>query len=160
MALLDFDATAIEPSSFEAIPTGVYEAVISDSQMKDNRAGNGTILVLTIDIVSGEYTGRKLWENLNINHPNPTAVEIARQTLASICRALNIPRISDSSELHNRPMLISVRAVKQQDGSIRNDIKGYRPSGNASTKSAPARSPAPTPEVTANPTKTTSPWAR
>lgn len=155
MAILDFDATTIETSSFEAIPTGVYEAVISESKMQENKAGTGSMLVLTFDIVSGEYTGRKLWEYLNINHPNTQAVEIARQTLAMICKAVNVTRITDSSELHDRPMLITVRATKQQDGTIRNDIRGFKPVPSHAAPKAPAQAPANTANVQSN-----SPWAR
>lgn len=156
MAILDFDATTIETSSFDALPTGVYEAVISESKMQETKSGTGSMLVLTFDIISGEYTGRKLWEYLNIENPNAKAVEIARQTLAMICKAINITRITDSSELHDRPMLLTVRATKQQDGTLRNDIRGYKPVPTHAAPKAPAQAPAMPPP----PTKSNSPWAR
>ena len=125
----DFNADQIEPTNnFDPIPAGKYLAVIVDSEMKPNRAGTGSYLQLEFEIVEGQYKGRKLWTRLNLDHPNATAVRIARAELASICRAVGVLSPRDSVELHNLPLTIFVRCRKRPDtGEIVNEIKGYSP---------------------------------
>ena len=75
MSTLNFDAETVEPSvPFEAIPAGKYIAVITASDMKDTRSGNGRYLQLEFEITEGEYAGRKVWTRLNVEHPNTEAV--------------------------------------------------------------------------------------
>ena len=60
--LQGFDARTVEPSAdFEAIPAGKYLAIITDSGMKETKAGTGNYLELTLQIIEGEFKGRNLW---------------------------------------------------------------------------------------------------
>ena len=122
-----FDANQVEPTGdFEAIPSGKYLAVITDSEMKPNKAGTGSLLQLTFQIIEGEFENRLLWTRLNLDHPNATAVQIARADLSAICRAVGVLAPRDSVELHNLPLMIIVRCKKRQDtGDVVNEIKGY-----------------------------------
>ena len=123
MAQLNFDANEVQPlEAFEAIPAGEYEAVITDSEMKPNKAGTGTFLELKTEIVSGDCAGRKLMARLNLNNPSTKAVEMARRELSAICHAVGVLRPADSSELHNRPPLMKVRLVKREDGTASNEL--------------------------------------
>ena len=122
-----FDANTVEPTSdFEVIPSGKYVAVITDSEVKKNKAGTGTYLQLTFQVVEGEYKSRFLWARLNLDNPNATAVKIARAELSAICRAVGVLQPKDSCELHNLPVVITVKCKKAKDGDdIVNEIKGY-----------------------------------
>lgn len=121
-----FDASSVEPSrSFEPLPEGKYEAVITESEMKETRAGNGRYLALTLEIVGGDHAGRRLWDRLNLENPNEKAVDIAKATLSAICRALGILKPKDSAELHNKPLVVRVALRRDENGETRNDIKGY-----------------------------------
>lgn len=154
MAIFSFDATTVEAPSFEALPVGLYEVVITDSKLQETKSGNGTMLVLDLEVISGDYQGRKLWDRLNLVNPSSTAVEIARQTLASICRAVGVQQLTDTAQLHDRPLIALVRQRIRPDGEVTNEIKGYRPKPSAPVAApAPASAPAPT---TA---KAASPWA-
>ena len=122
------------PTSFEDLPAGDYQAVFTASEMKDTKDHMGQYLNLTVQIISGEHNGRKLFDRLNLINRNPDAVKIARQQLEAICRALWITQaIKDSSQLHNKPFLMRVAyVVSNRDGSERpegqrNDIKSYKP---------------------------------
>ena len=127
MALLNFDTDSVELPTYEVLPEGVYEAVITDSRMQTTKSGTGEMLVLTLEVISGDYKGRKLWDRLNLVNPNPTAVALARQTLAHLCLAIGVHQLHDTIELHNRPLLALVRVRKTPDGEHQNEIKGYRP---------------------------------
>lgn len=122
-----FDARTVEPTAdFEPIPAGKYLAVITDSEMKPTKSGTGSYLQLTFTILEGEYKNRVLWARLNLNNPNATAVKIARSELSAICRAVGVMQPKDSVELHNLPLLITVKLKKRQDtGELVNEVKGY-----------------------------------
>ena len=125
--LRGFDANQVEPSTdFDPIPAGKYLAIVTESEMKPNKAGNGQYLQLTFQILDGPYKGRFLWARLNLDNPNATAVQIARAELSAICRAVGVPTPSDSCELHNLPLVIHVKCKKRADtGEVGNEIKGY-----------------------------------
>ena len=122
-----FDANQVEPASdFGPLPAGKYVAVITESDMKPTKSGNGQYLSLTFQIVEGEYKGRVLWTRLNLDNPNATAVQIARSQLAAICRAVGVMAPKDSVELHNLPLVIAVKCKQRPDSDqITNDISGF-----------------------------------
>lgn len=125
--LTGFDAEKVElRQEYEPLPAGKYQVVITDSEMKQTKAGDGEYLQLTFEVLEGDYKGRKLWARLNLVNPNETAVQIARAELSGVCRALGIPRPRDSVELHNLPLLITVRTRKRRDdGELENVIGKY-----------------------------------
>ncbi len=147
MAILNFNANEVEPSrELEPIPAGKYVAVITDSEMKDTRAGTGRYLQLEFEITDGEYTGRKLWARLNIENQNAEAVRMARADLSAICRAVNVLTPNDSADLHNLPLVIKVHCRKDKNtGEITNDIRGYESKANYKPEQKPA--PAATTQV-------------
>ena len=158
MAIINFNANEVEPSkAFDPIPAGKYIAVITDSEMKETRAGTGRYLQLEFEITDGEYTGRKLWSRLNIENQNAEAVRLARADLSAICRAVNVLTPSDSIDLHNLPLVIKVHCRKDKNtGEITNDIRGYESKANykPEPKQAPAApASAQTPRVPSKP-----PW--
>ena len=120
-----FDANEQEPAKdFEAIPAGKYEVVITDSEMKPTKAGTGEMLALTLQVVSGPHKNRFIWTNLNLRNPNATAEQIARGQLAAICLAVGIPKPKDTEELHDKPFVARV-VVKEYQGEMQNDVKGF-----------------------------------
>jgi len=154
MAALNFDATTITPTSnFDAIPAGTYEAVISDSESKPMKSGNGMGFNFTFEIISGENKGRKVFVWITYEHrTSPDAQRIGREQLSSICRAVGVTQLSDTAQLHNRPLLITV-AIDRNDAT-RNVVKKYA----AKNATAPVAS---APAATAAPAATgAAPWAR
>ena len=148
--LRGFDANQVEPAAdFEPVPAGKYPAVITDSEMKANKAGTGHYLQLTFEIIDGPCKGRRLWSRLNLDNPNAMAVQIARAELSAVCRAVGVLAPNDSVDLHNLPLVVYVKCRKRDDtGEITNEIKGY------------ARKESPVPANTAPPASSTPPWRR
>jgi len=148
MADLDgFNAHEVEPTaSFEAIPAGKYLAAITDSEMKPTKNGSGSYLQLTFTILEGEYKGRVVWARLNLVNPNQTAVKIAESELSAVCRAVGVMTPKDSCELHDIPLLITVKVKKRDDnGELTNEVKGYEPKSAAAgqPQQAPAQNNTP-----------------
>jgi len=124
--LRGFNAHEVEPSmEFEAIPAGRYPAVIVGSEMKRTKSGSGSFLELTFEIIEGEHKGRKLWSRLNLDNPNLLTVEIAKAELSAICRAVDVMQPDDSEQLHNIPLVITVKCKVRDDGEVVNEVKGY-----------------------------------
>ena len=123
----NFDANKVEPtSSFDPIPEGKYVAIVTESEMKPTKSGNGRYLELTFQIIEGQHANRNVWARLNLDNPNKQAVEIARGQLSAICRAVGVLTPKDSVELHNLPLVIHVKCKKREDtGEMTNEIKGF-----------------------------------
>ncbi len=138
MAAIDFNSEEHEPrSGFDTIPAGKYKVVVTDSEEKPTKKGDGSYIQFTLEIIEGEYKGRKLWDRLNLNNPNPQAVEIAKGTLSALCRAAAVKHLKDTTQLHDIPVVAKVAAkMDQQAGEVRNEIKGYEPASGVTLAGA------------------------
>lgn len=158
MASLNFDASGIDTTSqFDAIPAGDYEAMVTDSTMKSTKDGTGQYLELTIEIQSGQFQGRRLWDRLNLSNRNPKAVEIAQKQLAQLCHATGVLQVQDSQQLHNRPIVMKVAVKNDPERGPSNEIKGYKSKG---TTQLAAPFQAPRAAAPAAPAAAPLPWAK
>jgi len=142
-----FNANEVEPTTtFEALPAGKYLVAITTSEMKATKKGDGSYLQLEFTVLEGDCKGRKTWDRLCINHPNDLTQKIARGNLSAICRAVGVMQPKDSVELHNLPLVITVKLKKRKDtGELTNEIKGYakKESATGQPQQAPAASNTP-----------------
>lgn len=146
---LNFDANQIDPTpQYGALPAGDYEVIITESEQRRTAKGDGSYLSLTMEIQSGEYQGRLLWDRLNLDNPNRKAVEIAQRSLSQICHATGVLQVKDSSDLHHRPMLAVVKVRPEREDPVTgkfyeasNEVKEYRALEPAAA--APRRTAAP-----------------
>jgi hypothetical protein len=125
---LSFDAKAVEPSSgFDLLPPGDYEVAIVSSDTQNTKAGTGKMVNLELQVLVGKFKGRKLFDRLNLWNPSAKAVEIARGTLSAICRAVGVLTPNDTSDLHNRPLVVKVVITKDPQYGDKNEVKAYKP---------------------------------
>jgi len=122
-----FDAHKVDPVvEFEPIPAGKYLAVITASETKQNKAATGSYLELTFQVIEGEYKGRLLWSRLNLENPSAQAVKFARAELSAVCRAVGVMQPKDSVELHNLPLVVTVKLKRREDaGEMSNVVTAY-----------------------------------
>ena len=153
MATINFNVSEVAPAQeFKPLPEGKYEAVISDSDVKPTRAGNGSYIQLEFEVVSGEHKGRRLWGRYNTENTNREAVEIGRAQFSAVCHAVGVTNPKDTAELHNRILVLSVRCKRRKDSDeLENVISGYKPREEAAQ---------PQPATPAQQTPATAPWAR
>ena len=159
--LRGFDAQTVEPNdSFDPLPNGDYLCIITASEMKPTKAGDGAYLELEMQVIEGQYQGRKLWDRLNLNNANDTTVKIAKGTLSAICRAVGVLQPKDSCELHDLPMLVKVACKKRDDtDELTNVVKSYKKRDGAAF--SPATVAAPVAPLANAPVKAaTPPWKR
>jgi hypothetical protein len=152
----DLNLKDVKANDFQVIEPGEYPAVITKSEMKPTKDGSGQRLNLTLQILSGKYQNRTLFDGLNVKNKSQQAEQIGRSQLKAVCVAVNVPDPKVSEELHNKPLMIKVAVGKDQNGNPRNEIKGYKarlpqqaapqqPAANlveqAFEEAAPAKSP-------------------
>ena len=126
MAEINFDVTEYEVAprnSFEPMPKGDYQAIVTDSQLKTTKAGDGEYIELTIQIVDGDYSGRRHWERLNVVNKNDKTQSIARSHLNNLAQACNVPNLKDTTELHDVPFTLSLDLDRREEG--KNKVMGY-----------------------------------
>lgn len=129
----NFDATTVDPTPrFQPVPRDKYPVQIVNSEMKETSDRRGSYLELELEILSGPFAGRKVFDRLNLVNQNPMTVEIAQKALSQICHAVGVLSVSDSEQLHHKAMVADVRVRpartdqatgKSYDES--NEVKGY-----------------------------------
>ncbi len=148
-----FDASVVEPlGTYEVLPPGKYLAQIVASEMRPTKDGSGQYLYLEVDVLEGQYAGRRLFDRLNLINANPDAVQIAQRTLSSICRAVGKLQVSNSEQLHLIALIadVRVRPPKGQYGES-NSIRYLPRSGVAANEAAFAPAAPAAPVSTARP---------
>ena len=146
--LSDLDMNNVQAQPVRRLlPEGDYQAVISESEMKPPKSGGPAMLALTLKVQNHpEYNGSTLWDNLCVRHAG-TAGTIAKQRLKAIMDALGLASISDSQQLHNRLLTVTV-VHREHEGEMKAQVKGYSPkrsSGQPMTQTsyaAPSAGPA------------------
>ena len=126
MAEISFDVNEYEAparSSFDPMPKGDYQAIVTESQLKTTKAGDGEYIELTIQIVDGDFSGRRHWERLNVVNKNDKTQSIARSHLNALAQACNVPNLKDTTELHDVPFVLSLDLDRREEG--KNKVVGY-----------------------------------
>lgn len=137
MALYDFDSTQVEPvAAFAPLKPGDYLVSVVASEWKKTKAGDGEYIALSLSCLEGTSKGRRLYCNLNLKNKSAEAVQIARATLSSLCRAAGVQQIKDTTQLHGIPVIATV--TLRDD---RNEVKGFgsRHEKAAEAAATPAR---------------------
>lgn len=156
-AALNFDANDVPPSTKpDPVPNGWYKMAIVASEVKPTSTGKGKSLKLELQILEGEHRGRKAYKQLNIVHESAQAQQIAQGELSAICHATGVLKLTNSSQLHNIPMLVQL-VVKQDPGfDPRNEPRAFKaidgvarsavaPAAAATSPAAPTVDPASVP---------------
>lgn len=138
---MKFDATGIDTTNnYEALPAGEYLVMITDSQEKPTKNGDGRYLELTLELQGDQMRGRKVWDRLNLKNQNQKAVEIAQRQLAQICHAVNVLQVNEWSQLHFKP-LVAIVKVRSDDRGMSNEVKAYKAAAAATSNSPAATQP-------------------
>jgi len=121
------NGSGAQPAHFWGpIPSGEYTAIIVESAWKSNRKRTGNYLELTFEVTEGKSRGARVRAWLNLVNPSSKAMEIARSQLSAICDAVGVSQLDHSSQLHNKPLRISVSRTKREDtGDFANQIHGF-----------------------------------
>jgi hypothetical protein len=96
-----FNAEDHGDMGFNPIPKDNYALKITESSYDQTKSKDGHALKLKIEVHEGEFEGRVIFRNLNLDNPSKQAMDIANREFATICRACGFPNgVEDSEELH------------------------------------------------------------
>lgn len=140
MAKFGFDTTEYESSGgdFEVMPKGEYTLKATEAELKNTKAGDGKYLAVTFEVVKGQYTGRKVWQNFNVVNKNAKAEQIGREQVSGWARAAGKPNANDSDQLLERPFNCNLGIEKGTGGySDKNIIKSFVTGESKSSTPAP-----------------------
>lgn len=133
--------------SIEPIPSGNYLMCLTDSELRESKSGD-EYLWCEFTLLEDPYRGRKIFNNLNLYHPNSTAREIAERELKSLCLATGIDHLKDTDDLVDIPVIGKVK-VRPADGTYdaSNTVSGFKEQeeGDSPRKkkaTAPSKNPA------------------
>ena len=143
--------------NFEPLPAGWYSATISQSELKDTKAGNGQYIKLRYDITGPTHQGRVVFGNLNIKNASTKAEEIGRQQLGEIMRAIGLAKVTDTDQLIGGNL--GIKLVVKTGEYAGNEIKGYKSLGVGSPAAVAPFKPV-GPAAGAAPAKSAPPWAK
>jgi hypothetical protein len=88
---LGLDLGSVEPAQdFSPIPAGTYNVVPVEFTLTDTKENGGKYIKARFDVSDGPYANRVIWENINIQNRNETAVSIGKKTIASLLGAVGI----------------------------------------------------------------------
>ena len=137
------DVDTSERGSFTPIPPGEYMVQIIEGSVVRKESGDA-MMKLVFEVMDGECEGRKLYENLNIRHSNPTAQKIALETLTELWRDAmgGSGNPGNVEQMTFKPVRAKVTVEKRKDtGEPQNRFKRFYPlNGGAppEQKAAPA----------------------
>lgn len=140
MTQLNFNARSVVPAqALDPLPSAWYPCVIHATEVKPTTKGDGSYLEVQSKVQSGPHAGRIIFDNLNLVNSNQQTVDIAYKQLSAICHAVGVMDVSDSSQLHNRPLEVKVGLQAATDEfAARNKVTGYRALGAAAPGGAAA----------------------
>jgi hypothetical protein len=171
-----FDATEVAPAvPLDVLPPGKYLTHLIESEMLPTKAGDGQFLKLVFEVLEGPSARRKIFDQLNLVNRNDQTVEIAQRTLSAICHAVGQVHVSDSEQLHFKPLIVTLKVEPAGPDKFgvhreaRNKVGGYSAAGvipAISTAQRPAAAPGPRPATATPPpaartgAAATPPWRR
>lgn len=98
-------------TGFGLLPAGRYNVEISAAEFTATSSQTGYVLKLQHTVLDGEFAGRTLFENFNIQNSNQQAQQIGQRDYAALCKAL----YGDGYREKNPNALIGKRFVADVD---------------------------------------------
>lgn len=125
-----FNTPQEQRAKIEALPKGRYRVLISGSEGKASASG-GRYLSLIFDIIEGDFKGRKIWHNFNMQNANAEAVRIGKSDLKALLDAIgHVEPIEYENEFHkliqDKVLVVEVKHEKdKRDGEIKSRVKDF-----------------------------------
>lgn len=143
-----FNADDVPQEERELLPEGNYLALVESSELAQTKAGTGTMLKLTLNVLEGPYQNRKIFWNINIVNQNALAQQIGQRQLAQLCHAVGKHTIQDSGEIHLIPFVARVVIRQDKTGQYepQNEVREAKPVSGAAAQAPRPTPAAPTPQ--------------
>ena len=113
---------------------GEVVMVLENIEEKQTKAGNGTLLDCMFRVTEGPYTGRVVYHNFFLDHPNAKCVQISIEILDKFLKSVGLSKGLDSidrdttrlTSVINKPFIAVLDIEAGKDGyRDRNKIKKF-----------------------------------
>jgi len=112
---------------FEPLPAGEYKVRISDTDLVTPKSGVGKMIKIVYEVVAdAQFDGRKIFDNIIVEHSRADAERIGKQKLNTIMALTKVKAIKDTAQLHGQTMTLLL-GVKEYNGEKQSFIKKYLP---------------------------------
>ena len=117
-----FDPNKVKSS---LLPAGVYRLRISKVETRASKAGPNMLAFTLVVAEPSDYEGRRVYENINLQHASAQVRQIAQQQLKAICLACGVTQAKRPSDLVDRECVATVAIKTEKSGELRNNVKKY-----------------------------------
>ena len=122
-----------DKKSYEPLPDDSYTVSLNRVGEKSTKAGNGTMIDVSFQVVDGEFKNRLIWDSFLISHSNPRAAGIGLQRLDSMLKSIGVyggfeALGNDSSQLEEfigRQFIVNTAIESNPGYKPRNVVKKY-----------------------------------
>jgi hypothetical protein len=124
------DLSDVAEASFEVLPRGVYDGVISNCDYTLSQSSGKPMWAAQITIDEGEYEGRKLFTHFSFSE---NALPMTKKHLAVVAPELLSGGFNPeevASDMEGKKVRVKV-AIKKYEGSDRNNVTDFLPLGDA-----------------------------
>lgn len=119
---LEADASQAQ-TAYTPIPEGQYDLIVEKAELTRSK-NNNEMLKLVFKVTEGEFAGRKLFQNLMLEHANEKVVQIAKAQLHAMLVLSGTKSIDGPSDLIGASFATKVVVTKRQDtGELQNEVK-------------------------------------
>lgn len=121
-----FNAALVKPEQgSSALPLGKYPVVITASDVKPTKGGDGFFVEVTLEIIDGEHKGQSGAMRFNLYNNNDTTRKIAEAQLSAVCHVIGqLDPFEDTNALHGRPFVVEVANQKLTQDQEREKSEG------------------------------------
>jgi hypothetical protein len=111
----------------EPLPPGEYTFWVINSVIRENSARTGEYLRLTLEGLEGAAIGHEIVDFMNLSNPSAWAVAEGKRRLKEICRAVGVRQMTDTEQLHCKPLTVVVGIQPAKDKwPARNEVRAYK----------------------------------
>lgn len=122
-----------EKKSYDPLPDDSYTVSLNRIREKSTKAGNGTMIDVSFQVVDGEFKNRLIWDSFLISHSNPKAAGIGLQRLDSMLKSMGVyggfeALGNDSGELEQfigKQFIVNTAVESNPGYKPRNVVKKY-----------------------------------
>ncbi len=125
------DLNEVEDVTFEALPRGIYPAVIAECTFEYSQSAGNPMWTLVLEVSDGEYTGRKLYSHMVFLGPGLPITK--RQLLRIAPELFDGPFNPEDEEVINsmlgKNLNVKTRPRKY-DGQMRDNVQDLFPASD------------------------------
>lgn len=120
--------SGVKEEGFDVVPAGKYVVRCNKAEVVDTKKGDGRYIKCQFKIDDGEYEGKAIFHNFNIENPNDKAVQIGLGQLKSFLKSSgyhNPEELSSVSDLEGLKAMANVKIRSSEQYGDSNDISSF-----------------------------------